>query len=170
MSKTSASECVKVVLRCRPLNSKEREDGREKIVEMDTAIGQVVLHNPKGDNSEPPKSFTFDAVMPESITQKEVYDIAARPIVASALEGYNGTIFAYGQTGTGKTHTMDGGNTPELYGLIPRSFEHVFSEVEASTGQQWMVRAPCSTVSMQQLTGLVTVPCSMLPKFSALLK
>jgi hypothetical protein len=46
---------------------------------MDRKSGQVVLNNPKGDNSEPPKTFTFDAAMDESITQKEVYDVCARP-------------------------------------------------------------------------------------------
>ena len=102
----SSSESIKVVVRCRPLNSREKEDGRLKIVDMDRKTGQVVLNNPKGDNSEPPKQFTFDSVMDESITQKEVYELSARPIVANVIEGYNGTVFAYGQTGTGKTHTM----------------------------------------------------------------
>jgi kinesin family protein 3/17 len=102
----SSSESIKVVVRCRPLNSREKEDGRLKIVEMDRKTGQVILNNPKGDNSEPPKQFTFDSVMDESITQKEVYELSARPIVANVIEGYNGTVFAYGQTGTGKTHTM----------------------------------------------------------------
>ena len=49
---------------------------------------------------------TFDAVMDESISQKEVYELTARAIVCNVIEGYNGTVFAYGQTGTGKTHTM----------------------------------------------------------------
>jgi hypothetical protein len=40
--------------------------------------------------------------------QKDVYDIAAKPIIDSVLEGFNGTIFAYGQTSSGKTHTMTG--------------------------------------------------------------
>lgn len=150
------AESVKVVMRCRPLNSKEREDGRAKIVELDRKTGQVVLHNPKGDAAEPPKTFTFDSVMDESITQKEVYDIAARPIVANVMEGYNGTIFAYGQTGTGKTHTMDGGTTPELQGLIPNSFEHVFSEVEASEGKQWMVRASYLEIYNEEVRDLLS--------------
>lgn len=56
------AEAVRVVIRCRPLNSKEKADGRGTIVEMDTAGGVVRLINPKGDNGEPPKSFTFDQV------------------------------------------------------------------------------------------------------------
>jgi kinesin family protein 3/17 len=50
-----ASECVKVVVRCRPLNSKELADGRERIVDMDPRNGSVTLRNPKADASEPPK-------------------------------------------------------------------------------------------------------------------
>lgn len=43
------------------------------------------------------------------------------------MEGYNGTIFAYGQTGTGKTFTMEGADTPELKGIIPRTIEWIFN-------------------------------------------
>ena len=93
---SKGGESIKVVIRCRPLNGREKEDGRLKIVDMDRQSGQVVLNNPKGDNSEPPKSFTFDSVMDENITQREVYELSARPIVANVIEGYNGTVFAYG--------------------------------------------------------------------------
>jgi Tfp pilus assembly pilus retraction ATPase PilT len=50
----------------------------------------------------------FDHVFDSNSTQKEVYDLAAKPIIDSVLEGFNGTIFAYGQTSSGKTHTMQG--------------------------------------------------------------
>ena len=60
----------------------------------------------------------------------EVYNQAARPIVQNVLQGYNGTIFAYGQTGTGKTHTMEGDpHAPELRGIIPNSFAHIFGHI-----------------------------------------
>ena len=52
--------------------------------------------------------FEFDHVFDTKSIQKDVYDISARPIVDSVLEGFNGTIFAYGQTSSGKTHTMMG--------------------------------------------------------------
>lgn len=151
------AECVKVVIRCRPLNSKERGDGRAKIVEMDRKTGQIILNNPKGDSSEAPKTFTFDQVMPEDITQTEVYDLTARPIVDNVICGYNGTIFAYGQTGTGKTHTMDGvAGDPVLQGLIPNSFEHIFQEVEASQGMQWMVRASYLEIYNEEVRDLLS--------------
>ena len=60
----------------------------------------------------------------------EVYNQAARPIIQNVLEGYNGTIFAYGQTGTGKTFTMEGTpQAPELRGIIPNSFAHIFGHI-----------------------------------------
>ena len=92
-----------MVIRCRPLSTKEIEDGRERVVDMDLKAGQVSVRNPKADRSEPPKQYTFDSVFDWNTTQLEVYNNAARPIVDSVMEGYNGTVFAYGQTGTGKT-------------------------------------------------------------------
>ena len=56
------TECVRVVVRCRPLSRKEIEQGRQQIVDMDLKAGQVTLRNPKLDISEPRKSFTFDSV------------------------------------------------------------------------------------------------------------
>lgn len=54
----------------------------------------------------------------------------ARPIVDKVFDGFNGTIFAYGQTGTGKTFTMEGSHTsPELKGIIPNSFAHIFGHI-----------------------------------------
>jgi kinesin family protein 3/17 len=59
-----------------------------------------------------------------------VYRDTASPIVESVLEGYNGTIFAYGQTGTGKTFTMEGkDDPPSLKGIIPRTFDHIFERI-----------------------------------------
>eukprot|EP00951_Prasinocladus_malaysianus_P012490 scaffold93137_cov30-Prasinocladus_malaysianus.AAC.1 len=60
----------------------------------------VSLKNPKLDAREPPKTFTFDQVYNWDAIQKDIFDISARPIVDSVIGGYNGTMFAYGQTGT----------------------------------------------------------------------
>ncbi|QQP40262.1 Kinesin-like protein, partial [Caligus rogercresseyi] len=68
--------------------------------------------------------FSFDSVYDAGSSQEEVYEESFKPIVDSVLEGFNGTIFAYGQTGTGKTWTVEG--TEEAPGLIPRAFNHIF--------------------------------------------
>ena len=67
------------------------------------------------------------------VKQVDVYNRVARPIVSNVLEGYNGTIFAYGQTGTGKTFTMEGDRSvAELKGIIPNSFAHIFGHIAKS--------------------------------------
>lgn len=76
---------------------------------MDPSTGCVQLRNPRLEASDPPKLFTFDGVFDWNSAQEELFEECARPIVDSVMEGYNGTLFAYGQTGTGKTHTMEGG-------------------------------------------------------------
>ncbi len=73
--------------------------------------------------------FTFDHVYDDEASQEEVYKNTARLSVCSSLEGYNATIFAYGQTGTGKTYTMEGFKyslTDESRGIIPRAIEDIF--------------------------------------------
>ncbi len=65
-------ECIKVVVRVRPLNSKEKADKRKPIVIMDMRSATCHLTNPKEDEAEPPKSFTFDNVFDETVTQMQV--------------------------------------------------------------------------------------------------
>lgn len=134
-------ECVKVVLRCRPMNSTEREAGRKRVVEMNGATGQIRLTNP--NVNEPPKEFTFDGVFDWESKQIDVYDGTCRPIVEQVLEGFNGTVFAYGQTGTGKTFSMEGvASDPDLKGVIPRTFEHIFEAIGAIDEKQFCASAP----------------------------
>ena len=74
--------------------------------------------------------FTFDYVFDMDSNQQLVYEQTAKPAVISILEGYNSTIFAYGQTGTGKTFTMEGftyNNMDMQRGIIPRSIEEIFN-------------------------------------------
>lgn len=87
-------ETVRVCVRCRPLNSKEKSDGRERIVTMDPRSGTCSIIPPGGNNGELPKTFTFDQVYDESVTQEYIYMQTASRVVDSVLEGFNGTIFA----------------------------------------------------------------------------
>ena len=83
------------------------------------------------------RTYSFDKVFGTHSTQEDVYDDAVRPIVEEVLEGFNCTIFAYGQTGTGKTHTMEGEHEgsvdglPTNAGVIPRAMAHVFEYLQA---------------------------------------
>lgn len=99
---SNKSECIRVCVRIRPLSSKEKQDGRTYIVNADTKRASISIQNPESDAREPKKEFTFDATFPPESTQMEVYTAAATDIVEAVLSGFNGTIFAYGQTGAGK--------------------------------------------------------------------
>lgn len=74
-----------------------------------------------------PKTYTFDSLFGPNVNNPKVYQSAVRPIVGSVLEGYHATVFAYGMTGSGKTHTMVGNQKDP--GIIPLSFEQIFKEV-----------------------------------------
>lgn len=75
-------------------------------------------------------TFTFDYVYDQDCDQRTVYDTTAKAVVDSSLAGYNATIFAYGQTGTGKTYTMEGFNSADERGIIPRSIEQIFRHIQ----------------------------------------
>ncbi|XP_039604727.1 kinesin-like protein KIF3C isoform X1 [Polypterus senegalus] len=156
MSKGRNCETVKVVVRCRPLNSKEEAVGHENIVTMDVKLGQVSVRNPKASPGELLKTFTFDAVYDANSKQSDLYDETVRPLIDSVLQGFNGTIFAYGQTGTGKTYTMQGAwMDPEKRGVIPNSFEHIFTHISRSQNQQYLVRASYLEIYQEEIRDLL---------------
>ena len=103
-------------------------------LEFDEASKQKeLIDNP---NHFLPHPYTFDHIFDMDSTQEEVYQIAAVPAVESLIEGYNSTIFAYGQTGTGKTYTMEGFIYDYLSpnkGLIPRAIEDIFKYIEKNS-------------------------------------
>ncbi|TKS76345.1 Kinesin-like protein KIF3C [Collichthys lucidus] len=158
MSKNKSSESVKVVVRCRPLNRKEESNGPAGgIVQMDLRLGQVILRNPRAPASDPQKTFTFDAVYDASSKQRDLYDESVRPLIDSVLAGFNGTIFAYGQTGTGKTYTMQGAwMDPEKRGVIPNAFDHIFTHISRSqSDKQYLVRASYLEIYLEEVRDLL---------------
>ncbi|AWP09081.1 putative kinesin-like protein KIF3B isoform 2 [Scophthalmus maximus] len=158
MSKSRSHESVKVVVRCRPMNEKERAAKFEPVVSVDVKLGQIMVRNPReASASEPPKVFTFDSVYDWNSKQIDLYDETFRPLVDSVLLGFNGTIFAYGQTGTGKTYTMEGvRNDPERRGVIPNSFEHIFTHISRSQNQQYLVRASYLEIYQEEIKDLLS--------------
>ena len=119
-------------------------EGRAAIVRCDGAAGSISISNPSSSKAEPPKQFTFDSVYDHTNTQRAIYEETALPIVRAAMEGYNGTVFCYGQTGTGKTHTMEGSSAvPNERGIIPNAFDTVFADIDASeaSNKTFLVRA-----------------------------
>jgi chromosomal replication initiation ATPase DnaA len=131
-----------VVVRCRPLNLKETEDRRLRVVEMDLKQNKITLKNPK-DPREAGKDFTFDKIYNWDSKQENVFVETAQALIDEVIGGFNGTIFAYGQTGTGKTFTMEGvRDHPELKGVIPRTFDYVFANTQNDEETQVPPRLP----------------------------
>ena len=121
------SESVKVIVRCRPLNEKEREMNTRLVIETNSLLHQCSIQR-SGDDPKSAKNFKFDGVYGISSSTEVIYSEIVRPIVTGVVEGYNGTVFAYGQTSCGKTFTMDGIQTPSAQkGIIPRCCEHILS-------------------------------------------
>ena len=92
---------VQVAVRCRPTSDDERSKGAVEVLSCDPASHEVRIacNRPQGE-----KSFTFDKVFGPEATQADVFEYSVAPLVLSSLQGYNATVFAYGQTGTGKTY------------------------------------------------------------------
>lgn len=111
---------IRVVCRFRPLNDSEEKAGSKFVIKFpDDQCASVTG-----------KVYVFDKVLKPNVTQEQVYNAAARNIVKDVLCGYNGTIFAYGQTSSGKTHTMEGViDHPELQGIIPRIVNDIFNHI-----------------------------------------
>jgi hypothetical protein len=85
----------------------------------------------------------------EDTVQKFFYEESCYQLIESVMEGFNGTIFAYGQTGCGKTWTMQGRADPvELRGVIPLSFDHIFQNIKADPATQFLVRCSYLEVSL----------------------
>ncbi|XP_071400632.1 kinesin heavy chain isoform X1 [Centroberyx affinis] len=117
------AECnIKVLCRFRPLNQSEIIRG-DKFIPTFQGDDTVILGG---------KHYVFDRVFPTNTTQEQVYNTCAKQIVKDVLGGYNGTIFAYGQTSSGKTHTMEGKlHDPQGMGIIPRIAEDIFEHIFA---------------------------------------
>ncbi|XP_031304844.1 kinesin-like protein KIF3A isoform X6 [Camelus dromedarius] len=154
--KPESCDNVKVVVRCRPLNEREKSMCYKQAVSVDEMRGTITVNKTDSSN-EPPKTFTFDTVFGPESKQLDVYNLTARPIIDSVLEGYNGTIFAYGQTGTGKTFTMEGVRAvPELRGIIPNSFAHIFGHIAKAEGDtRFLVRVSYLEIYNEEVRDLL---------------
>ncbi|CAH1413941.1 unnamed protein product [Lactuca virosa] len=119
-----ASICV--CARFRPLNS--REDGEAICITRSDSQSFSIK-----DEKDEQYMFSFDKVFYEDSEQADVYEFLARPIVRDAVNSINGTIITYGQTGAGKTFTMEGANILEAdnlkKGLLPRVVDELFDAI-----------------------------------------
>ncbi|XP_055290934.1 centromere-associated protein E isoform X4 [Moschus berezovskii] len=145
---------VAVCVRVRPLNN------REETPEKDTQVYWKTDNNTvyQVDGS---KSFNFDRVFHSNETTKNVYEEIAVPIIDSAIQGYNGTIFAYGQTASGKTYTMMG--SQEYLGVIPRAIHDIFQKIKKFPDREFLLRVSYMEIYNETITDLLCDTQKMKP-------
>ncbi|XP_055535563.1 uncharacterized protein LOC129724590 [Wyeomyia smithii] len=122
---------ITVSIKVRPLIKREKD---LKLTSQWRIRDNTIAHV---DGSGEP--FVFDHIFDESVRTKELFERVCRPIVHSTLNGINGTIFAYGQTSSGKTYTMMGDGDEEL-GVVPLTAREIFREIENNKDRQFLIR------------------------------
>lgn len=127
---------INVVVRCRGRNEREVRENSGIVVETTGVKGNAVDLS-MGPNAVSNKTYHFDKVFSPAAEQATIFNDVVSPILSEMLGGYNCTIFAYGQTGTGKTYTMSGDMTESCglltdgAGIIPRVLQSLFQKLEA---------------------------------------
>jgi len=163
----------KVVVRVRPPLPRELSgelpfqniiavDEREQVITISENVDSMTDEHgvPSNSGQYSSHSYVFDHVYDPMSSQKKVYETTARGVVDSALQGYNATIFAYGQTGTGKTFTMEGFSDQsgvEARGIIPRAIEQIFGHIQryASPRMRFLVRASYLQIYNEAISDLL---------------
>ncbi|KOB64943.1 Kinesin-like protein 7 [Operophtera brumata] len=128
------SDNIKVVVKVRPLIAREIEEKQK----YQWRITNNTLYQLDSNGRDYGQGFTFDKVYCQNTKTADVYNDVARPIVEAAVAGFNGTIFAYGQTSSGKTYTMTG--TDEAPGIIPLAVLNLFEIIKNEPGRDFVVR------------------------------
>uniref|UniRef100_A0A8D8SI95 Kinesin-like protein n=1 Tax=Cacopsylla melanoneura TaxID=428564 RepID=A0A8D8SI95_9HEMI len=151
-----AAENVKVIVRCRPMNGRENGLKCKGIVFMDSEKCCCSIMHPN-DSSAPPKGFTFDGVYDANSTTEQIYNEIAYPLIEGVLEGYNSTVFAYGQTGCGKSFSMQGVlEPPSQRGIIPRAFEHIFESISLAEETKYLILASYLEIYNEEIRDLLS--------------
>lgn len=131
MDSKKTKENVTVTVRFRPLNPREIRNGEEIAWYAD---GDTVVRN----EYNPSIAYAYDRVFGPTTTTRHVYDVAAQHVVSGAMEGVNGTVFAYGVTSSGKTHTMHGDQRSP--GIIPLAVKDAFSIIQETPNREFLLR------------------------------
>ncbi|KAI4891435.1 hypothetical protein NFI96_022124, partial [Prochilodus magdalenae] len=155
---------IQVVVRCRPFNAVERKSNSHGVVESDQNRKEVTVRTGGVNDKTSRKTYTFDMVFGPSAKQIDVYRSVVCPILDEVIMGYNCTIFAYGQTGTGKTFTMEGERSPNeeftweedpLAGIIPRTLHQIFEKL-TSNGMEFSVKVSLLEIYNEELFDLLS--------------
>ncbi|XP_022161919.1 kinesin-like protein KIF11 [Myzus persicae] len=135
---SSNEKPIEVFVRVRPMNDADKSKGLP-VVDVSSNHKEIIVTEKTVLADRRTKTFHFDKVFGQNSKQVDVYNVVVYPLIKEVLDGYNCTVFAYGQTGTGKTFTMEGDrlngqssiswNTDPISGIIPRALSHMFDEL-----------------------------------------
>ncbi|CCU81857.1 Kinesin-related motor protein [Blumeria hordei DH14] len=151
---------INVVVRCRGRNEREVRENSGVVLSTEGVKGKT-LELGMGPNALSNKTYHFDKVFSSAADQAMIYDDVVTPILDEMLSGYNCTIFAYGQTGTGKTYTMSGdmnetcGILSDSAGLIPRALQALFTNLEMNDSE-WSVKCSFIELYNEELRDLIS--------------
>ena len=175
-SKTSSDDHLKVCIRIRPPLLREIEPNLPfrsiAVVSQNSQISLVEYLGCSYSEADRQREwiekpqlfqlhrFTFDSIFDLDSSQIDVYNITAKQAVNSVLEGYNSTIFCYGQTGTGKTYTMEGftyNSQAEQRGIIQRTIEDIFTYIEQTSNEntKFIIRASYLQIYNESISDLL---------------
>ena len=147
-----------VCVRVRPLIEREIRADEEEVIQISDeskiiTILEPVISSTVDATAYAKHSFTFDQVFGPDISQSQVYNQQCRPIIDSVFRGFNATILAYGQTGTGKSFTISGTRTEP--GIIPRAVEDIFAKIYEAKNTQFLLRASFLQLYKEQIQDLL---------------
>ncbi|KAJ8724846.1 hypothetical protein PYW07_015804 [Mythimna separata] len=145
------SDNIKVVVKVRPLISREIEDK----LSYQWRVKNDTLYQLDQNGKDLGQSFTFDKVYDKDTETSDVYDDIAKPIVEAATAGFNGTIFAYGQTSSGKTYTMTG--TDKSPGIIPLAVVNLFEIIRNVPDRDFLVRVSYIEIYNETVKDLLNI-------------
>ena len=160
-------EEIKVVIRLRPLSEREKNPNFQKIAgerawKIVPKHNSIVQMNRDGAPAAGRSIFTYDRVFGEDSSTEEVYDFAAKGLISSVVEGRNGSIFAYGQTSSGKTHTMQGsgsirdGTLKNKPGFIHMVATDLFQEIEKTEDREFVISVSVIEVYNEEVFDLLS--------------
>ncbi|XP_039297338.1 centromere-associated protein E [Nilaparvata lugens] len=143
---------IKVAIRVRPLIEREKNEGLQlrwttednKIYQIDPANGKS-----KGD------AYTFDHIFGSSESNDKVFDTIIKPIIDASMQGFNGTVFAYGQTSSGKTYTMSGDQ--KCLGIIQMAINYIFYSIENTPRREFLLRVSYMEIYNEKVNDLLDI-------------
>ncbi|CAI2369750.1 unnamed protein product [Moneuplotes crassus] len=156
--KSSKPESVVVHVRLRPFNSEESKKRHKSAIQVFDAENKSIVVKKDGDK----KRFNFNNLLNQDVTQEEVFNTVGQRVIDGVLNGYNGTIFAYGMTGTGKTFSMLGKynfgkelDSNEDRGIIPRSIEKIFDHSTEDESHDYSISVGFIQIYMEMIQDLL---------------